>query len=233
MSKSQISMSVIRRLPRYYRFINELEIQGIDKISSNSLAEIMNVTASQVRQDLNCFGCFGQQGYGYNVKLLKSEIEKIMGLTNEQNTILVGLGNLGKSVAGYVNSQDLGFKLNAIFEADSSKIGTEYNGLIIKNDTELADYCKNNKVDVAFLCIPSSSVDNIVTQLYAAGVRSFWNFSHYDIADKYNDAIVENVHLKDSLMVLCYRMNQNKETSAVESKIFNKVRNIFGGYNLE
>lgn len=210
MSKSDsISMSVIRRLPRYYRFLSELNDQNIDKISSTKLAQIMNVTASQVRQDLNCFGGFGQQGYGYSVSQLKEEIKNILGLNNDYKAILIGAGNLGKAVAMHMNFEKLGFELIACFDNNEQKVGTKINGITVKNETELDDFCNTNHIDTAFLCIPRVCVENVLDKLYSHGIKNYWNFSHYDINARYNDTMVENVHLSDSLMTLCYRMNNN------------------------
>ena len=212
MAKSnRISMSVIRRLPRYYRFLTELHSEGVLKISSTNLASIMNVTASQVRQDLNCFGGFGHQGYGYCVEDLKNEIENILGLNNNYQAVLLGAGNLGKAVARHINFSERGFQLTAIFDRDPEKIGTELGGIIIRNDNEIYDYCRQNKTDAVFLCIPKNSVENVIDKLYELGIRNFWNFSHYDIAKVYPDTVVENVHMSDSLMTLCYRINDSQK----------------------
>ena len=180
-------MSVIRRLPSYYRVLTKLSEQSVDKISSTKLAQIMNVTASQVRQDLNCFGGFGQQGYGYSVNQLKNEIAKILGLNNVHKAVLIGAG----------------------FDIIPEKVGHKINGAKVMHDTELEAFCGKNKIDAAFLCIPDPAVENVLEILYSCGVRSYWNFSHYDIAAKYSDTVVENVHLSDNLMTLCYRMNNN------------------------
>lgn len=210
MSKNDsISMSVIRRLPRYYRFLSELNDQNIDKISSTKLAQIMNVTASQVRQDLNCFGGFGQQGYGYSVSQLKEEIKNILGLNNDYKAILIGAGNLGKAVAMHMNFEKLGFELIACFDNNEQKVGSKLNGITVKNESELDDFCNKNHIDTAFLCIPRVCVENVLNKLYSHGIKNYWNFSHYDINARYNDTMVENVHLSDSLMTLCYRMNNN------------------------
>ena len=210
MSKNDsISMSVIRRLPRYYRFLSELNDQNIDKISSTKLAQIMNVTASQVRQDLNCFGGFGQQGYGYSVSQLKEEIKNILGLNNDYKAILIGAGNLGKAVAMHMNFEKLGFELIACFDNNEQKVGSKLNGITVKNESELDDFCNKNHIDTAFLCIPRVCVENALDKLYSHGIKNYWNFSHYDINARYNDTMVENVHLSDSLMTLCYRMNNN------------------------
>ena len=213
MSKNDsISMSVIRRLPRYYRFLSELEEQNVDRISSTKLAQIMNVTASQVRQDLNCFGGFGQQGYGYSVSQLRNEIMNILGLNNRYKAILIGAGNLGKAVARHMNFDNLGFELIACFDRNESKVGENLNNITVRHDSEIKNICRDNHVDTAFLCIPRACVENVLDELYELGIRNYWNFSHYDISAKYKDTLVENVHLSDNLMTLCYRMNNKKST---------------------
>ena len=210
MSKSDsISMSVIRRLPRYYRFLSELEEQNVDRISSTKLAQIMNVTASQVRQDLNCFGGFGQQGYGYSVSQLRKEIMNILGLNNSYKAIMIGAGNLGKAVAMHMNFENLGFELVACFDSNENKVGQKLNEIFVKHDSGIEDFCRHNHVDTAFLCIPRVCVESVLDKLYELGIKNYWNFSHYDINARYNDTLVENVHLSDNLMTLCYRMNNN------------------------
>ncbi len=212
MSKSDsISMSVIRRLPRYYRFLSELDEQRVERISSNKLAQIMNVTASQVRQDLNCFGGFGQQGYGYSVSQLKNEIRHILGLDNSYKAILIGAGNFGTAVSKHLDFNKLGFELVGGFETDRTKFGEMLGNIEIRDEAELEDFCKANHVDAAFLCIPRQSVEQTLERLYKLGIKCFWNFSHFDISAKYSDAVVENVHLSDNLMTLCYRMT-NRES---------------------
>lgn len=209
MPKEGVSIQVIRRLPRYYRYLSELDSQGVEKISSTKLASMMNSTASQIRQDLNCFGGFGQQGYGYSVAGLRSEIGKILGLDQPHKMILIGAGNLGKAIATHLNFEKLGFKLTAIFEKDEKLVGTSLRGIKVMSDDEIEDYVKENHIDAAVLTMPKDAVEKIIDKLYACGIRSYWNFSHYDISKKYLDVIVENVHLSDSLMTLCYMMNQD------------------------
>ena len=206
----EISIQVVKRLPRYYRFLTELESNGVDKISSTKLAAIMSSTASQVRQDLNCFGGFGQQGYGYPVAGLREEIGRILGLDRKHRAILLGAGNLGRAIATHLNFDSLGFQLTAIFEKDKKLIGSMLRGIRVMSDADIAGYIAENDVDTAFLALPKDSVEPLIEQLYSLGVRNFWNFSHFDIARKYPDTIVENVHLSDSLMTLCYRINQGK-----------------------
>ena len=205
--KDKISMSVIRRLPRYYRFLSELDSQKAERISSTNLAKIMNVTASQVRQDLNCFGGFGQQGYGYSVRQLKEEIGSILGLGNGYRAILIGAGHFGSALANHLDFEKLGFSLIACFDKDSGKVGQQIGTLTVRDQSELEAFCQSNRVDTAIFCIPKEAVEAELDRLYALGIRSFWNFSHYDITRRYSDTVAENVHLSDMLMTLCYKMN--------------------------
>ena len=205
---NKISMSVIRRLPRYYRFISELADNGEQRISSGKLAELMNVTASQIRQDFNCFGGFGQQGYGYSISYLKSEMENILGLNKVNNAIILGAGNLGKAVALHINFAERGFNIKGIFETNPNIIGTRINDIEVMSESQVDDFIKNNDISIAMLCIPRQSVATIIDRLYNCGIKAYWNFSHFDIARKYSDTVVENVHMTDSLMTLSYRMNE-------------------------
>ncbi|MBQ6499705.1 MAG: redox-sensing transcriptional repressor Rex, partial [Ruminococcus sp.] len=198
-------------LPRYYRFLTELEANGTDKISSTKLASVMSLTASQIRQDLNCFGGFGQQGYGYSVKNLRAEIGRILGLENVRGTILLGAGNLGRAIATHLNFEQMGFKLTAIFEKDPKLVGTMLRGLRVMPDDEIDGYISENSVDTAILALPKDAVEKLIDKLYSLGIRNYWNFSHYDIARRYSDTVVENVHLSDSLMTLCYRINDKEQ----------------------
>ncbi len=208
MLNDKISISVIRRLPRYYRFLGRLKDSGINRISSGELASSMGLTASQIRHDLNCFGGFGQQGYGYDIVKLHSEIGKILGLDNSYKAVLIGVGNLGKAVASHISFPDRGFFLDAVFDNNPEIIGTSIGSVTVRDVSELADYCSESKPDCAFLCLPYESAEPVAEILYNGGVRSFWNFSHFDLTLKYNDVIMENVHLTDSLMTLCYRMSE-------------------------
>ncbi len=210
MSDDKISISVIRRLPRYYRFLGRLIDSGISRISSGELASRMGLTASQIRHDLNCFGGFGQQGYGYDICKLHSEIGKILGLNNSFKAVLIGVGNLGKAVAGHISFPDRGFVLDAVFDNNPAIFGMPIGATTVRDVVELPEYCIQAKPDCAFLCLPYESAEPIAEILYNAGVRSFWNFSHFDLTLKYDDVIMENVHLTDSLMTLCYRMNESK-----------------------
>ena len=207
MSKSiNISNSVIRRLPRYYRFLGELEDQQISKISSRELSERMHLTASQIRQDLNCFG---QQGYGYNVSELRKEIGRILGVDKHRKTILIGAGNLGTALAVHINFEKSGCSLIGIFDSNKKIVGNPLGKLTITDIDDLEKFCRENKPEVAVLCIPKSVTKEIVDRLTELGVRSFWNFSHYDINVEHKNIIVENVHLGDSLLTLSYGVNNN------------------------
>ena len=212
MNKENISKSVIRRLPRYYRFLGELEDNGVDRISSGKLAEIMRATASQVRQDLNNFGGFGHQGYGYSVPMLKAEIAKILGLDRGFKAILIGTGHIGTALAAHMDFKKLGFELIGIFDNNKDIIGERIGELTILDAGKVERFCGENGVEAAFLCIPRSAAEETVDTLYGAGVRSYWNFTHYYIQGKYPDATVENVHLSDILMTLCYSMNEKGVT---------------------
>jgi redox-sensing transcriptional repressor len=214
LSKSiNISNSVIRRLPRYYRFLGELEDQLISKISSRELSERMHITASQIRQDLNCFGGFGQQGYGYNVSELRKEIGRILGVDKHRKTILIGAGNLGTALAVHINFEKSGCSLVGIFDSNKKIVGNPLGKLNITDIDDLEDFCRENKPEVAVLCIPKSVTKEIVDRLTELGVRSFWNFSHYDINVEHKNIIVENVHLGDSLLTLSYGVNNDLDNS--------------------
>lgn len=214
MSKSiNISNSVIRRLPRYYRFLGELEDQLISKISSRELSERMHITASQIRQDLNCFGGFGQQGYGYNVSELRKEIGRVLGVDKHRKTILIGAGNLGTALAVHINFEKSGCSLVGIFDSNKKIVGNPLGKLNITDIDDLEDFCRENKPEVAVLCIPKSVTKEIVDRLTELGVRSFWNFSHYDINVEHKNIIVENVHLGDSLLTLSYGVNNDLDNN--------------------
>lgn len=208
-AKSSVSISVIKRLPRYYRFLGELMKAGCNRISSRELSEKMGLTASQIRQDLNCFGGFGQQGYGYNVVSLREEIANILGLNNILDTILIGVGNLGKAVAAHIDFEQRGFRLIGLFDNNPSLIGKTVGNLKIMDAGILSGFCQEHHPKVAILCVPKTAAEALSKTLVEAGVKCFWNFSHYDLTMEYNDVIVENVHLSDSLMTLGYRVNDS------------------------
>ena len=212
MSKSEkISNSVIRRLPRYYRFLGELLAEGKSKISSRELAERMNVTASQIRQDLNCFGGFGQQGYGYNVAELKDEIGAILGVDKHHGAVLIGAGNLGKALAGHLDYESYGCRLCGIFDTDPTTIGTRIGKLTVSSMADIEAFCRDNRPVIAILCIPKEAAPDVCRKLASLGVKAFWNFSYYDVSLEGLDGVrIENVHLSDSLMSLCYGLNNEE-----------------------
>lgn len=208
--KENISASVIKRLPRYYRFLSELKANGAERISSKELAEKMRLTASQVRQDFNCFGGFGQQGYGYSIVQLHEEIENILGLKSKNKTILIGVGNLGRAVASHMSFEERGFRLIGIFDRNPQIIGEEIRQIKVQSTDNIEQFCQENRPCVAILCVPKNSVGELAKRLYSQGIKYYWNFSHYDLTADYDDVIVENVHMSDSLMIMCYRIANNE-----------------------
>ncbi len=206
MNNGIISSSVIKRLPRYYRFLGELKNQGVTRISSKELSERMGLTASQIRQDLNCFGGFGQQGYGYNIELLQTEIARILGLDIPKTAILIGMGNLGKAVTMHMNFESKGFRIIGLFDSKEALVGQVVRNLPIRNTSDLDEFCRENRPQIAILCIPKVAAKTIADQLVNLGVKGFWNFSHYDIGLDHKCVVVENVHLSDSLMTLSYQL---------------------------
>lgn len=212
MSKKAISKSVIRRMPRYYRFLGELEKQGCIRISSRELSEKMGLTASQIRQDLNCFGGFGQQGYGYNVKALHEEIGSILGIDKENPTILLGAGNLGKAIATHIDFHKRGFNLIGIFDINPELSGKIIGTLEVQNTADLESFCMEHNPVTAVLCIPKASAADAANRLVSYGIKAFWNFSHYDLRIDNKNVIVENVHLGDSLLTLSYGLNSIDDT---------------------
>lgn len=208
MAKQQnISMSVIKRLPRYYRFLGELKRHDINRISSKELSRKMGLTASQIRQDFNCFGGFGQQGYGYNISNLYSEIGNILGLDNSFRTILIGVGNLGRAIAAHMSFEQRGFNLIGIFDKNEAMTGQTVRGMPIRHIDGLDAFCREHRPTVAVLCIPSDQTPEIEQTLIDLGIKGFWNFTHSDIASRHPEVVVENVHLSDSLMTLCYQVS--------------------------
>lgn len=207
--EKKISLAVIKRLPRYYRYLGDLLDNGIMRISSKDLSSRMNVTASQIRQDLNNFGCFGQQGYGYNVELLYEEIKKILGLDKTYNLVIIGAGNIGQALVNYVNFQRRGFNFIGIFDVNPRLIGINIRGLEIMDVDCLESFLKENNVDIAVLTLPKNNAVKVAKIIEECGVKGIWNFSHVDLNTK-EDVKVENVHLTDSLMTLSYKLN-NKD----------------------
>lgn len=203
-----ISASVIKRLPRYYRFLGNLKKQNIQRISSGELAKRMNLTASQVRQDFNCFGGFGQQGYGYSIDNLYDEIGSILGIDEPMKAVMLGVGNLGRVVANNMDFLKLGFELVGLFDNNPELIGSEVAGMTVLDARELEDFCKENEPKAAFLCVPTSAAKELTDRLVDLGVEGFWNFSHFDIALAHPEVAVENVHFTDTLMRLSYKIKK-------------------------
>lgn len=203
----EISQAVIRRMPRYYRYLGELLESNVERISSNELSKLMHVTASQIRQDLNNFGGFGQQGYGYNVKFLHDEIGKILGLNQMHNVILIGAGNLGQAIANYVNFEKLSFRMIGLFDVNPDKIGNVFSGAEVRHMDELPEFLKNHHVDIAALTLPKDNAEAVAAELVDLGITAIWNFAHVDLEVPEN-VVVQNVHLSDSLMQLSYNITQ-------------------------
>ncbi len=207
MAEKEISLAVIKRLPKYYRNLSELLEMQVERISSKELSERMQVTASQIRQDLNNFGGFGQQGYGYNVEYLHTEIGKILGLTKKYNMIIVGAGNLGRALANYTDFERLGFVLDCMFDTKDDLIGTSIRGVEIMDIADLERYMQEHKVDIAAITIPKEYAPEVARNLVNWGVRSIWNFAPIDLHLP-TDVKVENVHLADSLLRLSYNLKE-------------------------
>ena len=206
-NERKISSAVINRLPRYYRYLGDLLENDITRISSKELSTKMNITASQIRQDLNNFGGFGQQGYGYNVEYLYNEIKKILGLDRVYNLIVVGGGNIGQALVNYTNFEKRGFVITAVFDVNPRLVGMTIRGVEVYDVDCMEEFVKNNKVDVAILTLPRSQASKVAGNLANWGVKGMWNFSHVDL-DMPEDVKVENVHLTDSLMTLLYKINE-------------------------
>ncbi len=205
-SKKNVSMAVIRRLPRYYRYLADLLKMDIARISSKELSTRMGITASQIRQDLNCFGGFGQQGYGYNVELLYNEIGNILGVNRQFNFIIIGAGNMGRALANYANFEKRGFRLVGIFDVSPNLVGTKIKGYEVKHMDTLDDFIQGTRVDIAILSTPYEQTPAVAERVARMGIKGIWNFSPMDLKLNH-DVIIENVHLSDSLMVLGYKIN--------------------------
>ena len=206
MKKENISDAVIRRLPRYYRQLTDLCGRGIVRISSHSLGQEMNITASQIRQDFSCFGEFGQQGYGYNVEELRSEIGHILGVDNDHHLIMIGVGNLGRALLHNFHFSRAGFTVDAAFDISPSVVGTSVNGIPVYSMQELDSFVQQNHIDVVVLTIPQSVAQDTATHLIELGVRGFWNFTNVELSSPTDDVKFENIHFADSLLTLSYRI---------------------------
>ena len=217
MESRGISKAVIGRLPRYYRYLGELNEAGVERISSSDLSKKMHVTASQIRQDLNNFGGFGQQGYGYNVKYLRTEIGKILGLDQSHNMVIIGAGNLGQALANYAAFEKRGFILTGIFDVNPRLEGVAIRGVPIRMMDELKSFVQKNDVEIAVLTIPKEKAIEVANMLVENGVRAIWNFAHTDL-NMPDNIIVENVHLSESLMQLSYNISRYNEDQRKKGK---------------
>ena len=206
MKKRKISDAVVRRLPRYYRYLDDLHSKGIVRISSSLLGERMGITASQIRQDLSCFGEFGQQGYGYNVEELRAEIGHILGVDNDHHLIMIGVGNLGRALLHNFHFSQAGFTVDAAFDISPSVVGTSVNGIPVYSMQELDSFVQQNHIDVVVLTIPQSVAQDTATHLIELGVRGFWNFTNVELSSPTDDVKFENIHFADSLLTLSYRI---------------------------
>lgn len=214
METKEISQAVIGRLPRYFRYLGELKDEGIERISSQELSDIMKVTASQIRQDFNNFGGFGQQGYGYKVEYLYEEIGKILGLDKKHNLVIVGAGNLGQALANYMNFERRGFLFKGIFDNNPALYGKKIRDMEVMPMESLSVFVKENNIDIAVLTIPKTSAVAVAEQLVKDGIKGFWNFAHVDL-NVPKEIQVENVHLSDSLMKLTYNINRYEEENSI------------------
>ena len=209
MDDKNISQAVIGRLPRYLRYLGELKDSNVERISSQELSELMNVTASQIRQDFNNFGGFGQQGYGYKVNYLYDEIAKILGINKTHHLIIVGAGNLGQALANYMNFERRGFHFTGIFDCNEALHGKKIRDMYVQPMDNLEAFVKENDIDIAVLTMPKTSAVKVAEQLVNCGVKAFWNFAHVDL-NVPSDIVVENVHLSDSLMKLTYNITRQE-----------------------
>ena len=210
-AKPQVSAAVIKRLPRYHRYLGELLREGKLRISSAELSRIMGVTASQIRQDFNCFGGFGQQGYGYNVKFLHTKIGELLGVSEGYRAVIVGAGNLGRAFTSTHMFERRGVTIVALFDKNPDIVGTDCNGLRVYDIAELGDFCKNNNIHIGVLTVPKEAASECADVLASSGVRGIWNFANMELTVKNSNVIVQNVHMGDSLMTLCFGMKTGSE----------------------
>ena len=212
-----MSNNVIRRLPRYLRKLDELSESGVDKISSRQLGDLLGLTSSQVRQDFNCFGEFGQQGYGYNIAALRTQIAGILGMERGFTAILVGVGNIGRAMMENFCFSDWGVNLAAAFDIKPALIGTEYRGVHIYSMDELEKYLDENKADIAVLTVPKTAAVPVTERLTASGIDAIWNFTNVELTEPNSSTIVENVHFSDSLLSLCYFVAERRDEAAAKA----------------
>ncbi len=212
MQDNRISDAVIHRLPKYYRYLSELEAAGIERVSSSRMSHDMSLNASQIRRDLNCFGGFGQQGYGYQVNRLKQEIMKILGIGSTYRAVVVGAGNIGQALLKYRHFADEGYDIIAVFDADAHQIGKDVGGKAIRPMSELNDFVKGNNVDIGIITVPKAYAQKTADILVSLGVKGIWNFAPVDVEVR-RGVSVQNVHLSDSLYILSYHMREQSENN--------------------
>lgn len=217
MIEKDISKAVIKRLPRYYRYLGELMDSKVERISSGELSERMHVTASQIRQDLNNFGGFGQQGYGYNVEYLYDEIGKILGLDKKHNMVIIGAGNLGQAIANYGNFENRGFITKALFDENPKLKGKKVRGIQVRSMNQLESYLKKEDIHIVALAIPKESAVVVAQRVVNCGIKAIWNFAHTDL-NVPEDVMVENVHLSESLMRLSYNINRYEREHGIKKE---------------
>ena len=210
-AKPTVSDAVIKRLPRYHRYLGDLLNDGRLRISSAELSEIMNVTASQIRQDLNCFGGFGQQGYGYNIKYLYGKISELLGVTQGYTAVIAGAGNLGRALAATRMFGRRGVTRLALFDIDEKLVGNEIYDIKVYHIDELYDFCRENSVSIGVLTVPKEAAYKVAMTMARAGVKGIWNFANTELELDHDGVIVENIHLGDSLMKLCYEIKSKDE----------------------
>lgn len=217
MKRVKVSNNVIRRLPRYLRKLDELSEGGVSRISSFDLGQQLGLTPSQIRQDFSCFGEFGQQGYGYNVSALRTQIASILGMDRGFNAILIGVGNIGRALMDNFCFSEWGFHLVSAFDVNVGLIGTEFNGVPIRSVDELEEYLANHQVDVAVLSVPKSAAIPVTERLTACGVEAIWNFTNVELTEPNSSTIVENIHFSDSLLALSYFVSERNDEKAARA----------------
>ena len=214
MGKTKVSNAIIRRLPRYRRYLGYLQTKGIKKVSSNELSEMIGYTASQIRQDLNTFGEFGQQGYGYEVDKLYREINKILGLDREYKTVVVGVGNLGQAITNYTYYYKIGFNIIGLFDVNPRIIGNVINDVEVLDSAGLEDYVRNEGIDIGIICVNRENAQQVADSLVAGGVKGIWNFAHIDLVVP-EEIALESVHLSDSLHALSFMIKSKEEENKI------------------
>ena len=218
MKRNKVSNNVIRRLPRYLRRLDDLTAQGVSRISSFELGKQMGLTPSQIRQDFSCFGEFGQQGYGYNVSVLREQIAGILGIDRGHRAILIGVGNIGHALVDNFCFSEWGFKLVRAFDVKPSVIGTTINGVPVCSMDELKSFLQDNHVDMAVLAVSKEAAVPVTQLLTANGVDAIWNFTNVELTEPNSPVLVENVHFSDSLLSLSYFITERKDENAANTE---------------